>query len=195
MDKERLSLEHKGSIDAILNGLSRAMSALRERFNRHKGGSETLDASPLLELETVGECIDELASGADPSSGLFALSQELRELKGCVEGLAGPIKTKIEDNVLFTADAAKEINYLFINIAGLIETTLNCLVSPNSFLVKYVGEEGGHILSQLQGFVDSHNERVKKGRCRPESSHIYTSMADFLGCLLNAVLAINKRCL
>lgn len=195
MVKGPLNYESKRSIDEVLGGLSRSMTALRERFNRHKGMGEELDVSPPPELDRVAEVIDELAVDAEPSSGLLALCEKLGDLKGCVDGLVGPIKTKIEDNILFTQEAAKEINYLFINITGLIETSLNCLVSPNSFLVRYVGEEGGHLLSQLQGFVDSHNERVKVGRCRPESSYIYTSMVDLLGCLVNEVLEINKRCL
>lgn len=192
--RDRLSGEAIQEIGDILNRVSLTLKTLRQKFNLHTTSSQPALAEPPEELVQLAELIEALAGEEGESPELADFGKHFTRLKQCVDDLLEPIQTKIADNILFTDEAAREINYLFINSTGLIESSLSCLMSPNYLLKKYVAGEGKHLLSQLKGFVDNHHERVQAGRCRPESSHIYTAIVDSQGCLIKAIMDVNQLC-
>jgi Na+/phosphate symporter len=123
------------------------------------------------------------------SGGGWAASQEdepiyipmhLERIGDNIESLAGAIRKMIDDGVLFTDRATKELSGLFGSAIEMAECIRDAVRTDNRTLIKHVLEEGPRVEARANDYALFHQQRLIEGVCLPRSSSVYLAMLDYL---------------
>jgi Na+/phosphate symporter len=97
-----------------------------------------------------------------------------------IEAFARAVDRQMQDGVLFTDRAMREIDNLLEHALELLEATRDILRTGNRTLVHHVLTDGPRFQATASEFASFHQERLIQGLCRPHASSIYLAMIDYL---------------
>ncbi len=187
MAENRPSKEQIEMMSPVIDKLLTMMAAARDAFNRHSRAS-------LLELISLQDSI--VQDSTDLASQLRSLRAQKPESEQLILarlqsvanhlGIIGdnigrcvdPIKQKIRGEVLFTAKAVTQTNFLFNQHAGMIRTVRDIIITDNEVLKNYLLEESRKLGNDALAFATEHEDRMIEGLCMPEAAPLFLALMD-----------------
>ncbi|MCU0652461.1 MAG: hypothetical protein MUC39_05930 [Candidatus Omnitrophica bacterium] len=89
------------------------------------------------------------------------------------------VQIKIEEKLLFSEDAVKEYNNLYVLTSGALQEITDALEKDDLSLVKEVLKNQEHIDTLIDGYRREHNQRLIEGICTPLACNMFLNMLDF----------------
>jgi Na+/phosphate symporter len=117
---------------------------------------------------------------ATPDDEPIYLPMHLERIGDNIESLIGAIRKVIDEGVLFTERAKKELSELFGSAIELSECIRDAVQTDNHTLIKHVLEEGRRFEARANDFALFHQQRLIEGICLPRASSVFLAMLDHL---------------
>lgn len=89
------------------------------------------------------------------------------------------VQIKIEEKLLFSDDAVKEYEELYLKTESALDEIVCALEKDNLSLVKEVLKKEEHIDSLVDVYRKRHNQRLIDGVCSPMACNMFLNMLDF----------------
>ena len=135
--------------------------------------NEILQAEKALTEEFVKD------AKVDPDSRVYVcVPVSLERMGDFIEDIAGCIRTKIRDGILFSDKAISETTFLLEKLQVVLRNTSDIILSRNSTLREYVKESAAEINRSANEFATMHEDRLIEGLCMPLASPLYLHMLD-----------------
>jgi Na+/phosphate symporter len=100
---------------------------------------------------------------------------------------------KVQQQILFSDHAVKEINEVFQEAMELLETLPRLINSQDKALAKHIGEMGRSVFKIANGFSEEHENRLIQGICLPKSSPIYLGILESLKGVILHTLEVSGK--
>lgn len=110
-----------------------------------------------------------------------------------MEGMIDRLKTMLNEHILFSDRAVKEVNDIFQVAMDLLESLPDLILTRNKFLAQHIGEQVRSILKIANGFSEEHEERLIQGVCMPKSSPIYLGFLESLKGIIVHILEVSGK--
>ena len=115
----------------------------------------------------------------DPDSRMYvSVPGSIERMGDFIEDIAGCIRTKIRDGILFSDKAISETTFLLEKLQVILRNTSDIILSRNVTLREYVIESAAEINRSANEFATMHEDRLIEGLCMPLASPIYLHMLD-----------------
>jgi len=115
----------------------------------------------------------------DASASLYAdIPPVFERIAVYLENISRAVKTKINEEALFSDKGITEINYLLQRTREVINTTSDLIIARNVFVAEYIIESLIELERTADRFRDLHENRLIGGLCLPKTSGIYISILD-----------------
>jgi len=101
-----------------------------------------------------------------------------------MEGMIGRLKGMVQDHLLFSDRAIKEVNDVFQEAMDLLESLPDLILTQNKLLGQHIGEQVRSILKIANGYAEEHEERLIQGVCMPKSAPIYLGLLESLKAII-----------
>jgi Na+/phosphate symporter len=92
--------------------------------------------------------------------------------------LTNLLKGRIDKQILFSAKAVRELEYLIGSIKHLVQCLKEASVTQNQVLIKYIIEGANNIENTADSFATQHQERLISGVCQPQASAIFIDLLN-----------------
>ncbi len=149
-------------------------------FNSSKSLDECeAKANAILQTERAltGEFIED--AKVDPDCKVYVSVPGCIERMGdFIEDIAGCIRTKIRDGILFSDKAISETTFLLERLQDVLRNTSDIILSRNVILKEYVKKSASEINRSANEFATMHEDRLIEGLCTPLASPLYLHMLD-----------------
>ncbi len=89
------------------------------------------------------------------------------------------VQIKIEEKLLFSDEAVKEYNQLYVLTADALKEIVNAFLKEDLSLVREVLKNEQHIDDLVDQLRKSHNQRLLNGVCIPMACNMFLNMLDF----------------
>ncbi|NOX20871.1 MAG: hypothetical protein GXO99_06405 [Nitrospirae bacterium] len=120
-------------------------------------------------------------SARDEIARLYApIPSHLERIADNIEHIIRMIRTKNDENVLFSDKAVSELNFLFNRVKEVQSNLSDLILARNRFLANYIIESEKEIERAANEFSTLHEERLIEGICLPKASGIYVMILDAL---------------
>ncbi len=110
-----------------------------------------------------------------------------------IDGILDRLKKKVQEQMLFTDRAVKEINDVFQEAMSLLENLPDLILTQNKFLAQQMGEKGKMILKIADQYSEEHEQRLIEGVCVPKSSPLYLDILFSLKGIIVHILEIGGK--
>ncbi len=95
-----------------------------------------------------------------------------------LETLAGMLKKKIDDNILFSDRAVTEISFLSQNLMEILNAATDLVLVKNPILVRYLEESETMVEKATIQYATHHEERLIEGLCESVSSSVFLKILE-----------------
>ncbi len=149
-------------------------------FNSSKSLDEC-EAKAKEMMQTEKALTEEFIEDAkvDPGARMYVSVPGFIERMGdCIEDMAGCIRTKIRDGILFSDKAVSETTFLLERLQDVLRNTSDIILSRNQILKEYVKESASEINRSSNEFATMHEDRLIEGLCMPMASPLFLHMLD-----------------
>jgi Na+/phosphate symporter len=172
----------RDQINQMADKAVQMLRLVRDGFTRH-------DRMPLEPAAELGRHIHQLdrvllsslvGGGEKGADEPVFVPMHLERIGDNIEGLAKETRGLIDQGVLFTDRAVREVTGLFGLAIDLLECVRDALLTSNRTLVAHVLEEGALIESRADEHALSHQKRLVEGICVPQASSAFIAMLDHL---------------
>lgn len=139
----------------------------------------------LGEAEEIGKDIDSRESEltallAKKGSPLAVIPGHLERIGDNLESIINCVRTKINDGIMFSDRAVKEVDTLFKDTSELLWTLGDTIMTSNRVLLDHIMEKGKEMVDWANECATLHEERLVQGICMPKSAPIYLDILDSL---------------
>lgn len=165
---EMLKLTREGFRKQNARLLELAEKLGREIHEREKALTE------LVVNRSAGE-----AESLEGDREIFFVPMHLERIGDNIEFLVRAIKTVVREGIPFTDRAMKEVNALFEQAIGLIESVRDVILTKNKLLMRHMLEEGHRFEEMADEFTLIHQKRLIEGVCMPRASSVYVAIVDY----------------
>jgi Na+/phosphate symporter len=110
-----------------------------------------------------------------------------------IDGILDRLKKKVQEQMLFTDRAVKEINDVFQEAMSLLENLPDLILTQNRLLAQQMGEKGKMILKIADQYSEEHEQRLIEGVCVPKSSPLYLDILFSLKGIIVHILEISGK--
>jgi Na+/phosphate symporter len=117
---------------------------------------------------------------ASPEDEPIYIPMHLERIGDNIESLIGSIRKILDEGVLFTERARRELSGLFGSAIDIAECIRDAVRTDNRTLIKHVLEEGQRFEVQANDYALFHQQRLIEGVCLPRSSSVFLAMLDHL---------------
>ncbi len=131
--------------------------------------------------------------GREWAKPYLSIASSLDRMAYNIEGVLSRLGMKVENHILFSDQAVKEVNDVFQEAMRLLENLPNLITTENKLLAQRMGEEGRVILKIANGYSEIHEERLIQGICVPKSSPIYLGMIESLEGVIVHILEVSGK--
>jgi Na+/phosphate symporter len=115
----------------------------------------------------------------NPDWGLYdATPDHVLRIAENIEKLAGQIRKKVDERILFSHKAVGETIFLLQRLTEILLPTADMLLARNTFLGMYIQESQLGVEQRAKEYATLHEDRLIKGLCNDASSVIYIDMLD-----------------
>lgn len=117
----------------------------------------------------------------DPYVRLYvSIPGHIERMGDYVENIAGCIRTKIREGILFTDKAVSEVTFLMERLQEVLKNTSNIILARNRIIREYIKESATEISRSANDFSTMHEERLVEGLCMPKASPLFLDIMDAL---------------
>jgi Na+/phosphate symporter len=149
-------------------------------FNSSKSLDECeakINAILQAEKALTGEFLED--AKVDPDSrGYVSVPGYIERMGDFIEDIAGCIRIKIREGILFSDKAISETTFLLERLQNVLRNTSDIILSRNVVLREYVKESTAEISRSANDFATMHEDRLIEGLCMPMASPLYLHMLD-----------------
>ena len=110
-----------------------------------------------------------------------------------IEGIVDRLKSKVQNRILFSDWAVKEINDIFQEAMDLLESLPDLILTQNKLLAQHIGEQVRSVFKIVNGYFEEHEERLIHGVCTPKSSPIYLGILESLKGIIAHTLEVSGK--
>lgn len=110
-----------------------------------------------------------------------------------IEGIVDKLKSKVQNQILFSDQGVKEINDVFQEAMDLLESLPNLILTQDKLLAQHIGEQVRSVLKIANGYFEGHEERLIQGICTPKSSLIYLGILESLKGIIAHTLEVSGK--
>jgi len=110
-----------------------------------------------------------------------------------IDGILDRLKKKVQEQMLFTDRAVKEINDVFQETMNLLENLPDLILTQNKLLAQQMGEKGKLILKMADQYSEGHEQRLIEGVCVPKSSPLYLDILFSLKGIIVHIIEISGK--
>jgi Na+/phosphate symporter len=110
-----------------------------------------------------------------------------------IEGMVDRLKSKVQNKILFSDRAVKEINDIFQGTMDLLESLPNLILTQNKLLAQHIGEQVRSLFTIATGYSEEHEERLIQGICVPKHSPIYLGILESLKGIITQTLEVSGK--
>ncbi|HSB05846.1 MAG TPA: hypothetical protein VLK23_11695 [Thermodesulfobacteriota bacterium] len=110
-----------------------------------------------------------------------------------IDGILDRLKKRVQEQMLFTDRAVKEINDVFQEAMNLLENLPDLILTQNKLLAQQMGEKGKLILKIADQYSEEHEQRLIEGVCVPKSSPLYLDILFSLKGIIVHILEISGK--
>ena len=110
-----------------------------------------------------------------------------------IEGIVDRLKSKVQERILFSDRAVKEINDVFQEAMDLLESLPNLILTQDKLLAQHIGEQVRSVFKIANGYSEGHEERLIQGVCTPKSSPIYLGILESLKGIIVHTLEVSGK--
>ncbi len=123
----------------------------------------------------------------------LSIASSLGRLAYNIEGILDRVRGKSEHHILFSDQAANEVNGIFQEAMRLLENLPDLFTTESKSLARRIGEEGRSMFKIADGYSEEHEERLMNGICVPGHSPLYLSMIESLKGVMVHTLAVSGK--
>ena len=110
-----------------------------------------------------------------------------------IEGIVDRLKSKVQNRILFSDRAVKEINDVFQEAMDILENLPDLILTQNKLFAQRIEEKGKSVFKIAKGYSEEHEERLIQGICVPKSSPIYLGILECLKGVIGHSLEVNSK--
>lgn len=110
-----------------------------------------------------------------------------------IEGIVDRLKSKVQNQILFSDRAVKEINDIFQEAMDLLERLPDLILTQNKLLAQHIGEQVRSVFKIANGYSEEHEERLIQGVCTPKSTPIYLGILESLKGIIAHTLEVSGK--
>jgi Na+/phosphate symporter len=110
-----------------------------------------------------------------------------------IEGIVDRLKSKVQERILFSDRAVKEINDVFQEAMDLLESLPDLILTQDKLLAQHIGEQVRSVFKIANGYSEGHEERLIQGVCTPKSSPIYLGILESLKGIIVHTLEVSGK--
>ena len=155
----------------------------RKRFQR----SSTDLTRSLIETGSSGDAARERVKP------YLSLASSFDRMGYNIDGILDRLKKKVQEQMLFTDRAVKEINDVFQETMNLLENLPDLILTQNKLLAQQMGEKGKLILKMADQYSEGHEQRLIEGVCVPKSSPLYLDILFSLKGIVAQIIEISGK--
>lgn len=124
-----------------------------------------------------GELVD--IGSDDQDAAIYApVAQTMVKIAEHLESISHSVKSKINENLLFSDKGISELNFLIQRLREIINTTNDLIIARNTFVADYIIESVVELERTADKFRDLQEDRLIGGVCLPKASGVYISILD-----------------
>jgi hypothetical protein len=111
--------------------------------------------------------------------GVYAgIPEHFLRICGQLEILAGMLKKKIDENILFSDRAITEISFLSQSLKEILKAATDLVLVKNLILIRYVQESEAMVEKATIQYATHHEERLIEGLCLPVASSVFLKILE-----------------
>ena len=110
-----------------------------------------------------------------------------------IEGIVDRLKSKVQERILFSDRAVKEINDVFQEAMDLLESLPDLILTQDKLLAQHIGEQVRSVFKIANGYSEGHEERLIQGICVPKHSPIYLGILESLKGIIAQTLEVSGK--
>jgi Na+/phosphate symporter len=110
-----------------------------------------------------------------------------------IEGILDRLKSKVQERILFSDRAVKEINDVFQEAMDLLGSLPNLILTQDRLLAQHIGEQVRSVFKIANGYSEGHEERLIQGICVPKHSPIYLGILESLKGIIAQTLEVSGK--
>ncbi len=110
-----------------------------------------------------------------------------------IEGILDRLRAKLQNHILFSDQAVKEVNDVFQEAMRLLRSLPDLITTGNKTLAQRIGEEGRSMFKIANGYSEEHEERLIQGICVPKHSPIYLGIIESLKGVMVHTLEVSGK--
>ncbi len=110
-----------------------------------------------------------------------------------LDGILDRLKKMVNDQVLFTDRAIREIDDVFQETIHLIENLPDLILTQNRLLAQQMEEKGRLIFRMADHYAEEHEQRLIEGVCVPHSSPLYLDILFSLKGIVAQTVEISEK--
>ena len=123
----------------------------------------------------------------------LSIASSLGRLTYNIQSTLDRVRGKSENHILFSDQAAKEVDGVFQEAMRLLENLPNLFTTESKSLAQRIGEEGRSMFKIADGHSGDHEERLINGVCVPKHSPLYLSIIESLKGVVVHTLAVSGK--
>ncbi len=131
--------------------------------------------------------------GKEWAKPYLSMASSLDRISYNIEGIVDRLKSKVQNQILFSDQGVKEINDVFQEAMNLLERLPDLILTPNKLLAQNIGEEVRSVLKIANGYSEGHEERLMQGVCTPKSSPTYLGILESLKGIIAHILEVSGK--
>ena len=184
MQKKIVNTAATKEMDQIISLLGELLTEINTAFTKNRlslkyeNTSEEAAAQIRKNLVSLSETAKELG-GAEALS-VQSVTLNLSKVFYDVLHLGHQVEAKVKAKVMFSDEAAKEMQDLLRRTADLLPHVADAVRTCNSLIVNHVHKEADELRNNATNSTAMHEDRLCKGSCHPKASVIFMQMLQNL---------------
>jgi len=131
--------------------------------------------------------------GREWAKPYLSMASSLDRISYNIEGIVDRLKSKVQNQILFSDRAVKEINDIFQEAMDLLERLPDLILTQNKLLAQHIGEQVRSVFKIANGYSEEHEERLIQGVCTPKSTPIYLGILESLKGIIAHTLEVSGK--
>ncbi len=183
--------------ESLINMLELAFQAFRSfKEDSVKDSERVREEFRRFSSELMGYLISKSSStgkGKEWAKPFLSIASSFDRMAYNIDGLFDRLRMKVQQRLLFSDHAVKEINEVFQEAMELLENLPKLINSQDKTLARQIGEMGRSIFKIANGFSEEHENRLLHGICLPKSSPIYLGILESLKGVILHTLEVSGK--
>ncbi|MGE5361750.1 MAG: PhoU domain-containing protein [Bacteroidales bacterium] len=119
-------------------------------------------------------------AGDHPDADRIFVAMHFERIGDCLESFAKAVGRLMDDGIVMTDRANREIDTLLAKNIELLEAARDIIRSGSALLIRFVLTEGPAFEALANEYSAFHEQRLIQGLCQPKASSVYLAIVDYL---------------